>query len=292
MPVQMKPVNLLLRAVAAVAVLGTSYLDARADGTSEAFVTNQLDDSVSIVDLRTMSAGPPIAIGGKPAGIAVSRDGSRAFVTTPEGRELVVVDATSHAVIARTTVGKGPLGVAVNPVSGVVYVADWYGNELLAYDPLTLAILARAPTGTAPSGIAISPDGSRVIVTDREDDAVSVYETAGLARLGKVATGKHHRRSCRPERAMAPDGKCSERRRFLPGPAVHAAGRHRQSRPPALCHRHRRRASLRHKPGQRLAERDRPGKPDSRCNRACRWIPGGGRGQQRRQHNLRRLLGG
>ncbi|MFA6207551.1 MAG: YncE family protein, partial [Methylocystis sp.] len=51
----------------------------------EAFVTAQGADALSIVDLSKMQTVATLPIGGKPAGVAVSRDGARAFITSPEG---------------------------------------------------------------------------------------------------------------------------------------------------------------------------------------------------------------
>jgi YVTN family beta-propeller protein len=65
---------------------------ARAD---EAFVPNQASDDLTIVDLATMTPGATLPIGGKPAGIAVSRDGARAYVTSPEGRFVTVIESLS-----------------------------------------------------------------------------------------------------------------------------------------------------------------------------------------------------
>ena len=54
----------------------------------EAFVTNQNSDNLTVVDLGTLKAVATIPVGGKPAGIAVSRDGRRAFVTSPTAGRL------------------------------------------------------------------------------------------------------------------------------------------------------------------------------------------------------------
>ena len=112
---------------------------------SEAFITDQTGDSLSIVELGTLKATDTIAIGGKPAGIAMSADGSRAFVTAPEGKELVVVDAAKRQIVKRIKVGAGPLGVAAHPTNGRVYVADWYKHKIFVVDPVAGTIVSRDP---------------------------------------------------------------------------------------------------------------------------------------------------
>ncbi len=118
----------------------------------EAFVTNQLGDSLSIVDIAAGKAVAEIKIGGKPAGIALSPDGSRAYLAAPEGKEVVVVDTAARAVVARWAAGQGPLGIAVNPKSGLVYVADWYEHVLMQVDPATGAITGKVQVGRVALG--------------------------------------------------------------------------------------------------------------------------------------------
>ena len=77
-----------------------------------------------------------IAIGGKPAGIAMSPDGKLAYVTSPESKELVVVDAAARKVASRFKVGEAPLGIAAHPTNGRVYVADWYTHKISVVDPV------------------------------------------------------------------------------------------------------------------------------------------------------------
>ncbi len=82
---------------------------------SEAFVTNQTGDSLSVVSLPDMRSVAEITIGGKPAGIAMSPDGKHAYITAPEGKEVVVIDTLARQVTKRIKVGQGPLGIAAHP---------------------------------------------------------------------------------------------------------------------------------------------------------------------------------
>ena len=109
-----------MRAVVLLVLLA-SFSGARAE---EAFVTNQLSDDLTVVDLATSKPVATIAIGGKPAGIAISHDGRFAYVTSPDAKAVTVVDASARKVVGRVEVGGGPLGIAVAPDGATVYVAD------------------------------------------------------------------------------------------------------------------------------------------------------------------------
>ena len=48
-------------------------------GSDLAFITNQLSNSVSVIDLETYKVIKEIPVGSKPAGIAVTKNGKRIF---------------------------------------------------------------------------------------------------------------------------------------------------------------------------------------------------------------------
>jgi YVTN family beta-propeller protein len=117
-------------ATAMLAMLSSVAAFAGSATVSEAFVTNQNGDSLTIVSLADMKALAEIPIGGKPAGIAMSPDGKFAYLTSPDSKELVVVDAAARKVARRLRVGEAPLGIAAHPTNGRVYVADWYTHKI------------------------------------------------------------------------------------------------------------------------------------------------------------------
>lgn len=184
-----------LRTFALIALVvvtgGITVLPVAAEPANEAFVTNQLSNSLSVVDLKTLKTVASIVVTGRPAGIALSQSKTVAYVTAPEGNELIAVDTVQRAIAWRLTVGAGPVGVAVNPVSGFIYVANWYDDEIAEIDPAQRAIARRVKVGRAPSGIAVTADGKSIVSADRESDAVSIIDAASFARVATVKTGTH-----------------------------------------------------------------------------------------------------
>lgn len=169
-----------------LAVLCFLALPARAD---EAFIVNQVSQDVSVVDLEAGKAVATIAIGGKPAGVAMSPDGARAYVTSPDGGFLSVIDTAGRRVIKKIPIADGPLGIAVHPSGNPVYVAGWYAARLDAVDPETGKIIATAEVGQSPSGVAVTPDGALILTADRDSDQVSIIEAASMKSLATVKTG-------------------------------------------------------------------------------------------------------
>ena len=157
---------------------------------SAAYVTNQLGNSLSVVDLAAAKQVAEISIGGKPAGVALSPDGGRAYVAAPDSREVIAVDTAARTVVQRAPVGQGPLGIAVNPRSGAVYVADWYEHRLYALDPVSLQVVASVTTGQSPSGVAVTADGMTILTADRDSNQVSIIDAATFKVTGTIPTGE------------------------------------------------------------------------------------------------------
>ena len=98
---------------------------ATAEAGERAFVTNQSDDSVSVVLLGdTMQVLATLHVGGRPAGVAVSPDGRHAYVSSPEGGYVSVLASEPPALLRRIELEGGPLGIAVHPTGAPRDVAD------------------------------------------------------------------------------------------------------------------------------------------------------------------------
>ncbi|PPC81563.1 MAG: hypothetical protein CTY31_08555 [Hyphomicrobium sp.] len=157
---------------------------------AEAVITNQLGDSVSILNTATMTVAAEIKIGGKPAGVALSYDKSHAYVTAPDSGELAEVDLKQNVVARRIKLGSGPLGVAAHPTKPEVYVADWYVHKIIVIDTVALKPVAEVSVGQSPSGLAVTPDGKLLLSADRDSNAVSIIDIETRTVTATVPVGE------------------------------------------------------------------------------------------------------
>lgn len=172
----------------------------------EAIVTNQLSDSVSVVDTATMKTVGEIKLLGKPAGIALSPEKKIAFVTAPDGKILFEIDIEKRTVLRTLDVGSGPLGIAAHPVRPELFVADWYAHKIFvvstaAYEvpndsqPVQpterkLLVLAEIQVGQSPSGLAVTPDGKWLLSADRDSNQVSFIDIESRKVAAAVPVGE------------------------------------------------------------------------------------------------------
>ncbi|MEZ4513901.1 MAG: beta-propeller fold lactonase family protein [Chloroflexota bacterium] len=139
-----------------------------------AYVTNQFSNTLSVVDLTTLSKTTDIPVGAGPYGVALTPDGSRAYVANSAANTVSVVDTTSRAVIATIPIpGVQPHGVAItnnNGGSGPQFV---YVTQFLSQ-----------PTASGGPGLDQGSEG-KVFVLSTSDDS----QIQGVITLAAHDTG-------------------------------------------------------------------------------------------------------
>ena len=124
-----------------------------------------------------------------PAGIGVSRDGTRLYVAENLFDSLAVIDIASKRVIQRFATERYPYGVAVTP-DGRVFVSAWGGNTVSIFTPnadRTLTADGRLRVGRHPSALTLSADGSRLFVASGSTDRVAVVDTRAKRVIAELS---------------------------------------------------------------------------------------------------------
>jgi YVTN family beta-propeller protein len=167
--------GLIIGLFATVVLVGGAIAQAAA---SSAYITNQVSNTVSVIDTETNTVVATIMVGGAPFGVAVNQDGTRAYVTNETSGNVSVIDTATNTVVATVPVGHLSDGVAVNPIIPRVYVTNFFENTLSVIDTATNTVVTTLPVGTSPEGVAVNPAGTRVYVANSFEGTVSVIDTA------------------------------------------------------------------------------------------------------------------
>src|SRR5206468_2115911 len=88
-----------VRATVRLACVYAAFLGCAPASGAEAFITDQTGDEVSVLDLGSKQVVARIPVLGKPAGIAMARDGRTAYVTSTEGKYVSVIEPRWAAVM-------------------------------------------------------------------------------------------------------------------------------------------------------------------------------------------------
>ena len=171
--------------------------DIAATGTGTTLVTQPGDDSVAVLNARTLAAEAIIAVHGEPFAVAIHDD--RAFVSTSSWShkdEVTVLDIATRSVIAAYPLAENVTALVVSPDGKRVYAGrtgdgriDVAVIDIPADRVGTIDVATGAGIGI--DALAIDPTGTKLFVatTDARGSAVVTVEletgrVGGAVRIG------------------------------------------------------------------------------------------------------------
>ncbi len=161
---------------------------------NHALVSNQSGDSVSVVDLKTLSTLATIKVGRSPAdGIAISSVRDVALVANPGSNNVSVIDLTANTELKRITVGAFPVGLAIDDGIKRAFVANQISGSISVIDLDTLTETGKFQAGEFPSNIAVNTKTHVGIVSNLQSGTVTVFNASTNAVLGSIAVGARPR---------------------------------------------------------------------------------------------------
>lgn len=148
-----------------------------ADPTYRLFVTNEKDNTVSVIDSRTGVLETTLELGNRPRGIGLSPDHKTLYVALSGDNAIGRVDVATLEILENLSAGDDPETFDVHP-NGNLYLSNEDGAKATVMNPSTGEIIEEIRVGLEPEGVAVSPDGSRVLVTSESTNMVHVIDTA------------------------------------------------------------------------------------------------------------------
>ena len=129
-------------------------------------------------ELSVPTSGAVLPAGVKPAGVAVTRDGSRVYVANFGDNTVSVLAAgTGEPIRTPIVYGERPVGVAISPNGTRCYVANNGSNTVSVLDTTVNAVVAQVPVGAGPVGVVVTSDGRRACVANGAANTVSLIDT-------------------------------------------------------------------------------------------------------------------
>ena len=142
--------------------VGLDPVSVRARSDTEAWVVNQISDSVSVVDLPTMRVTRTILIGDEPSDVVFAGTPQKAFVSLSLVKRLAVVDAASPATVTTVAIaGSQPRALTASADGNTVYLGIFEsGNHSTMLPHATVSLTSGPYGGVNPppnSGTTFSP---------------------------------------------------------------------------------------------------------------------------------------
>lgn len=144
-----------------------------------AYISNQVSNSVSVIDMATNTVATtiPLGAGAGPYGLAVNPAGTRVYVANKDANTVSVIDTGTNTVTATVPVGTSPVRIAVHPSGSPVYVVNDGSNNVSVIDATNM-VTTTIPVGSAPMGIQVNPAGTKAYVANYSGNTISVINTA------------------------------------------------------------------------------------------------------------------
>ena len=142
-----------------------------------AFVTNEKDNSVSVIDTNTWKVTKTFKVGQRPRGVVLSKDGKWLIVCTSDENLVQVYDIKTDQLVKTLPSGPDPELLTLAPSGNPLYVANEDDNLVTVIDINSGKVLADIPVGVEPEGMGMSPDGKVLVNTSETTNMAHFIDT-------------------------------------------------------------------------------------------------------------------
>lgn len=164
--------------VSLAALAGLLLTDALpAEASPRAFVSNERDHTVSVVDMSTLKVTNTFKTGRRPRGIIASPDGKLIYVCTSDDNRVEVYDAATLKLVKTLRSGPDPELFVLHPSGNPLYIANEDDNQVTVVNVENNDLVAEIPVGVEPEGMGISPDGKYMVNTSETTNMAHVVDT-------------------------------------------------------------------------------------------------------------------
>lgn len=150
---------------------------ALAQEQGEIWVTNEKDDTVSVIDVTTMQVTRTIPTGERPRGLTFSHDFSRLYICASDSDAVQVMDPETGEILHDLPSGEDPEQFVLHPDDRRLYIANEDDAITTVVDTETREVIAQIDVGIEPEGMAVSPDGKVAITTSETTNMAHWIDT-------------------------------------------------------------------------------------------------------------------
>ncbi len=173
---------------------GTHMVAVTADGTT-AYTSNIAAGTVTVVDLTRAKKLRDISVGGRPEGIALSRDELVLWVGDLEGSRVQAFDTDTFDKLAEVKTGGVPIRVAASPDGRWIVTSNLGAGGLTIINAVSRAHVRDVPlSGDEKSGqvtIIFSADSQRLYAAETGSDVIAEVDLESGTVLRRLPAGKN-----------------------------------------------------------------------------------------------------
>lgn len=144
----------------------------------EIWVTNEMDDTVSVIDADSFELKATYPTGERPRGITFSKDFKSLYICASDSDAVQVMDPDTGKVLHDLPSGEDPEQFVLDPATGNLFIANENDAITTVVDPVSRKLLAQIDVGVEPEGMGISPDGKVQVTTSETTNMAHWIDTA------------------------------------------------------------------------------------------------------------------
>jgi YVTN family beta-propeller protein len=154
-----------------------------------AYITNQGEHTVSVIDTSKNQVTHTINVGKGPVGVAIASGLNRVYISNVESQDISVINTQNNTLINTIKINGSPVGLAISPDEKTLYTTDWFNNRVLAISTDNKHSVRELSIGEAPAGLAISPDNQTLYITNRDSNDIAIVDTKTLVIKQRIPVG-------------------------------------------------------------------------------------------------------
>ena len=163
----------LLKPLAAALLLSTTAVHAE-----QAYVSNEKDDTISIIDLDTLEVTDTLNVGKRPRGILFSKDYTKLYICASDSDTVQIMDVATKEIIGELPSGEDPEQFALHPNDRHLYISNEDDALVTIVDTESSLVLAQIDVGVEPEGMAVSHNGKIAVNTSETTNMVHWIDTS------------------------------------------------------------------------------------------------------------------
>ncbi len=144
------------------------------------YVSNEKDNTLSVIDTESYEVVQTIKVGKRPRGIVFSRDYKRLYICASDSDAVQVLDVATGKILHNLPSGEDPEQFALHPNDRHLYIANEDDAVVTVVDTQTRTVIKQFDVGVEPEGMAVSPDGKWAVNTSETTNMVHWFDAEKL----------------------------------------------------------------------------------------------------------------
>jgi PQQ-dependent catabolism-associated beta-propeller protein len=171
--------------LAACAVL-VGFASAGPANAYKIFVSNEKENTISVIDSEKLEVVHTIPVGNRPRGIILANEGKWVIVCTSDDNRMQVYDTTTYKWVKDLPSGPDPELPILHPSGNPLFVSNEDDNLVTVVDIFEGRIITDIPVGVEPEGMGMSPDGKVLVNTSETTNMAHFIHTDGFKNFDNV----------------------------------------------------------------------------------------------------------